>query len=106
MNVTRVFLEDYMKESEIEKRLVKRVRERGGICYKFVSPNNRGVPDRIVITPQGRTIYVELKAENGKLSFLQEWQIKNLRSRQCDVRVLKGLTEVECFVKEVFPNDI
>lgn len=40
-----------MKESQIERRLAVMVRERGGLCYKFVSPSNPGVPDRIIITP-------------------------------------------------------
>ena len=41
-----------MKESVIEARLVRLVRSRGGLCFKFVSPGNPGVPDRIVITPE------------------------------------------------------
>ena len=63
-----------MKESAIEARLVKMVRERGGLCYKFVSPSNPGVPDRIVITPDGRSIYVELKTEIGRLATIQRWR--------------------------------
>lgn len=93
-----------MKESEIEKRLVKMVRENGGLCYKFVSPSNPGVPDRIVIIPDGRTIYVELKQEMGSLQRIQQWQIEEMQKRGCDVRVLKGLQAVKDFVKEVFEN--
>lgn len=92
-----------MKESAIEARLVRMVRERGGLCYKFISPGNPGVPDRIIITPDGRTIYVELKTEVGRLSAMQEWQHKELKKRNIDVRVLKGLNQVKEFVKEVFP---
>ena len=56
-----------MKESYIENYLVRKVKENNGLCLKFVSPGNPGVPDRIVITPDGRTIYVELKTEVGRL---------------------------------------
>ena len=63
-----------MKESRIESRLVRMVRDRGGLCYKFVSPGNPGVPDRIVITPAGRTVYVELKTEVGRLAAIQKWK--------------------------------
>ena len=93
-----------MKESAIEARLVKMVREHGGLCYKFVSPGNPGVPDRIVITPDGRTIYVELKTEIGRLSSLQKWQRSELEKRGADIRVLKGLDQVKEFVREVFPS--
>lgn len=92
-----------MKESAIEARLVRMVRERGGLCYKFVSPGNPGVPDRIIITPDGRTIYVELKTEVGRLSAIQKWQRRELEKRNIDVRVLKGLDQVKEFVREVFP---
>ncbi|WP_418427931.1 VRR-NUC domain-containing protein [Anaerotruncus massiliensis (ex Liu et al. 2021)] len=95
-----------MKESAIEARLVKMVRERGGLCYKFVSPSNPGVPDRIVITPDGRSIYVELKTEIGRLATIQRWQLDEMRKRGADVRVLKGLEEVKAFVREVMPDEV
>ena len=91
-----------MKESRIESRLVRMVRDRGGLCYKFVSPGNPGVPDRIVITPAGRTVYVELKTEVGRLAAIQKWQHEEMRKRGADVRTLKGLDQVKAFVEEVF----
>lgn len=54
-----------MRESSIESYLVRKVKEHGGLCYKFVSPGNPGVPDRIIITPTGKTVYVELKPRLG-----------------------------------------
>ena len=91
-----------MRESAIETKLVKLVRERGGLCFKFVSPGNPGVPDRIVVTPDGRTVYVELKTEVGRLSPMQKFQRAELQKRGADVRVLKGLEQVLAFVREVF----
>lgn len=93
-----------MKESQIESKMVREVRKRGGLCYKFVSPDNAGVPDRIVITPEGRTIYVELKTLIGRLAKIQQWQIAEMRARGADVRVLYGLDEVMAFVREVMPQ--
>ena len=92
-----------MREGSIESKLVRMVRERGGLCFKFVSPGNPGVPDRIVITPAGRTVYVELKTEAGRLAAIQKWQHEELRKRGADVRTLKGLEQVKAFVEEVFP---
>lgn len=45
-----------MRESEIEARLVRGIREVGGLCYKFVSPGNPGVPDRLAVLPEGQII--------------------------------------------------
>jgi len=93
-----------VKESAIEAKLVRMVRDRGGLCYKFVSPGNPGVPDRIVITPDGKTIYAELKTEVGRLAAIQKWQISEMQKRGMDVRVLKGLPDVKAFVEEVMPQ--
>ena len=95
-----------MKESAIEARLVREVKKRGGLCYKFTSPGNPGVPDRIVILPGGTTIYVELKTEIGRLAKIQKWQIEELRKRGVDVRVLKGMDQVMNFLEEVMPNEV
>ena len=95
-----------MKESAIEARLVREVKKRGGLCYKFTSPGNPGVPDRIVILPGGTTVYVELKTEIGRLAKIQKWQIEELRKRGADVRVLKGMDQVMNFLEEVMPNEV
>lgn len=61
-----------MLEKQIEAYLVKRVKDLGGVAYKFVSPAHRGVADRIVCLPDGSTHFVELKTEGGRLSPLQQ----------------------------------
>ena len=83
-----------MLERDIEKVLVREVRKLGGRAYKWVSPGNDGVPDRIVILPGMRPVFVELKAESGKL------QIRRLLDMGQDVRVLRGIREVEQFLED------
>ena len=53
-----------MLEREVEKKLVDGVRRMGGRAYKFVSPGNDGVPDRIVVLPDTAPMFVELKTES------------------------------------------
>lgn len=89
-----------MLESEIEKRLVREVRKLGGIAYKFVSPGNTGVPDRIVILP-GVITFVELKTETGRLSANQVRQIGKLRNLGVEVKVIHGMKELEEFLNEI-----
>ena len=90
-----------MREAEIERRLVKAVEKRGGLCYKFVSPANPGVPDRVIILPGGQVLWVELKTEIGHLAAIQRWQIQRMRERGADVRVVKGLDAVHNLLKEI-----
>ena len=95
-----------MLEKEIERRMVQTVRERGGLCYKFVSPSNPGVPDRIIITPNGQVVFVELKTETGRLAKIQAWQLDEMRKRGADVRVAKGWPAVKALLEEVLPSEI
>ena len=90
-----------MLEREIEKKLVDGVRKLGGRAYKFVSPGNDGVPDRIVVLPGRAPKFIELKIETGRLSSLQNVQIKRLKDLGQDVRVLYGLEEVKRFLEEM-----
>jgi len=61
-----------MKESEIENHFVWAVEVLGGRTWKFQSPSNRGVSDRIACLPDGSTWFVELKTKGGRLSELQK----------------------------------
>ena len=61
-------------ERDIEKALVAMVKRRGGLCLKWVCPGWSGVPDRIILLPRGKIIFVELKRpKGGKVSPLQQW---------------------------------
>ena len=61
-----------MKESEIETYFCWAVMRQGGVTYKFKSPTQRGVCDRIACLPDGQTWFVELKQPKGRLSALQK----------------------------------
>lgn len=89
-----------MLEKDVERKLVAGVRKLGGRAYKWVSPGNDGVPDRIVVLPGMRPVFVELKAEEGRLSALQKVQVGRLRDMGQDVRVLRGIREVEQFLED------
>lgn len=68
-------------ERDIEQKLRSMVERRGGHCLKFTSPSSGGVPDRIVLLPGGRVIFVELKRpKGGELSALQKWWGRRLLS--------------------------
>lgn len=89
-----------MLEKDIEKILVTEVRKLGGRAYKWVSPGNDGVPDRIVILPGLRPIFVELKTETGRLSAIQNVQIDRLRKMKQNVKILYGESQVRDFLED------
>ena len=54
-----------MLEKEVEDHFIWTVEMMGGAAYKFQSPSNRGVADRVVCLPDGSTWFVELKRPKG-----------------------------------------
>lgn len=89
-----------MREEEIEKILTAEVKKLGGRAYKWVSPGNDGVPDRIVVFPGRAPVFVELKSDAGRLSALQEVQIRRLKELGQKVYVARGIDGVGQFFRE------
>lgn len=88
-----------MNEKIIEARLRDGVKALGGVAYKWVSPGNAGVPDRMVALPGGLVHFIELKRTGGKLSRMQKVQIARLRALGADCAVVYGLAGVESYLK-------
>lgn len=84
-----------MREKHIEKTLMKRTTEKGGLCLKFTSPGFRGVPDRIVLLPGGRLIFIELKAPGKVPRKLQKTVHGMLRDLGFKVAVIDSPDEIE-----------
>ena len=90
-----------MRERDIEKKLLNAVRKMGGEAFKWVSPGNDGVPDRIVMLPGGRLIFVELKADRGRLSSVQKIHIRRIQQLGQDVEVVQGMAGLEEFLERI-----
>lgn len=89
-----------IKESTIEEVLREQVKKLGGLAYKFVSPGNDGVPDRIVIFPGKAPIFVELKTDTGRLTRLQQVQIERLQKLGQQVEVVRGMSGLRQFFED------
>ena len=60
-----------MREKTVEQKLVRAVKDMGGIAPKFVSPGLDGVPDRLILLLDGKMGFVECKAPGKQLRPLQ-----------------------------------
>lgn len=69
-------------EKTLEQKIKKLCLDNGVLCYKFVSPSNDGVPDRILIFPNGITAFVEVKAPGQQPRPLQRHQLYKLRKNK------------------------
>lgn len=95
-----------ISESTIERHLVKTDKDAGGIAYKFVSPQNRAVPDRLrlrEIPPEHREIvaryvrFAELKAPGKKPTPLQAYEHDRIRALGFVVDVIDSKEGVATF---------
>jgi hypothetical protein len=89
------------RESMIEAHLVRRVHEAGGECLKFTSPGRRGVPDRLVLLPGGRAIFVEVKAPGRYPTPAQRRAHNALRYKGFRVLVVNSFEDVHWLLMEV-----
>jgi Holliday junction resolvase len=89
-----------MKESELERILVREVKKEGGTAYKWISPGNDGVPDRIVIFRGGEIYFVELKSDSGRVRPLQRKQIDRLLELGQYASVVQGMDGLIEFFRE------
>lgn len=84
-------------ERDVEAALVRRVKALGGMCEKFTSPGRRSVPDRLVTMPDGRIVFVELKAPGKKPTENQLRDHARRRLLGCEVVVIDNKDDANAF---------
>lgn len=90
-----------MRESEIERYLLKRCGWLNILCYKWISPGHIGVPDRILLADKNIVRFVELKSDIGHISPMQQREHVRLKMKGHDVYVLRSLSEVDVFLDQL-----
>ena len=91
-------------EKTLEIRLRREVESRGGQALKWVSPNFAGVPDRIILLPPGRCVFVELKSPRGRLSALQRKRKRDLERLGFEVYCICSDADINEFIGEVLES--
>ena len=95
-----------MRENVVEAALRRGVKARGGLCLKFTSPGNNGVPDRIVLWPGGQAQFVELKRPGRHIepgSLQESWQ-RELRRYGFVAEEINSREGVQAFLDKYSPE--
>ena len=90
-----------MREKQIENKLTIEAKKLGGIAVKFVSPSFDGMPDRLVLIPDGHIAFVELKTPGKKPRPLQLSRHRLLRSLGFRVYVIDSVEQIGGMLDEV-----
>jgi len=70
--------------------MIKELESMGYYVIKLVKTNKNGIPDLIAIPQQSDVLFIEVKKSKGKLSKLQEYRIKELKSHGIKIEVYYG----------------
>lgn len=101
MNTTTSTSEKY-----IERALVEAVEKKGGKALKFYSATQTGYPDRVVMLPQGRIAWVELKSKGKKPTKLQTIRHEELRALGFQVAVIDNADDARQFPERMVANEL
>lgn len=84
-----------MREIRVEDRLKQRTDAAGGMCVKLVILATAGLPDRLVLLPGGRIMFVETKAPKKGATPLQKYMHGKIRALGFEVHVVNSLEAVD-----------
>ena len=90
-----------MREKTIERKLVNAVKNMGGIAPKFVSPGLDGMPDRLVLLPEGKIAFVEVKAPSKQPRPLQIARHRLLRQLGFNVFIVDNAEDIKTILSEI-----
>ena len=92
-----------MREKAIERKLVQSVTHMGGLALKFTSPGMAGVPDRLLLFPNGKIVFVEMKAPGKQPTKLQRLRHAQLRDLGFRVYVIDSEESIGGMLNEIQP---
>ena len=90
-----------MRERTLERKLKQSVANMGGLALKFVSPGMAGVPDRLLLFPEGKIAFVEMKAPGKHPTKLQNLRHEQLRNLGFRVYVVDSIDQIGELLHEI-----
>lgn len=93
-----------MLEKQVEQYLTKQVKSFGGLSLKLTSII--GIPDRLVLLPGGRCVFVELKRPGEKPRKVQMLRMKQLRKLGFKTDVADSYESIDELLSEVMAGGV
>ena len=90
-----------MRERTLERKLTQSVANMGGLALKFTSPGMAGVPDRLLLFPEGKIAFVEMKAPGKHPTKLQRLRHAQLRDLGFRVYVIDSVHQIGEMLHEI-----
>ena len=85
-----------MKESSIQAKIAKRLRENGWLVVKLIQTTMNGIPDLMAIR-KGNVIFLEVKKPGEDATELQKYVMDNINKAGCFSAVIRSVEDVDVF---------
>ena len=85
-------------EKYIERKVCTHARELGILVYKFQSPGNASVPDRLFVAPGNVVFWIEFKRKGEKPTKAQAIEIEKIRKQGGQVFVVDDVASGKSIV--------
>ena len=89
------------RERDVERSLVLALRKQKVTVVKFIPDGMTGMPDRLILLPDSRVIWVELKTEGGRLSEIQKYRHEELKKMGQHVEVVWNKEQVAALAEKI-----
>ena len=89
-----------MKESQIQNKIIKYLNGIGAYSIKTIVTNRNGCPD-VICCLKGRYVALEVKAEKGIVSKLQEHNIKLIKKSGGIAAIVRNVEEVKEIISKL-----
>ena len=73
-------------EQQTQKRIINKLETDGWYVIKLMKTNRNGIPDLLAVK-HDKTMFIEVKQPNGKLSPLQVFRINEMRELGLTVKI-------------------
>ena len=90
-----------MREKAIEAKISRYAKGQGCLCWKLVCPSFVGVPDRMIIFPNGIIGFIEVKAEGNMPTKRQQFVIDLLKNSNVPVMWCDNVADAQKFIDEL-----
>jgi hypothetical protein len=87
-----------LRESAIQKLIKFRLTQKSCVVYKFASPAQRGVPDLVVLVPDGRVVFMEVKQTGADATPQQHYHLARINAQGVRAGVVHSVDEAIALV--------
>lgn len=88
-----------MTEKQIEQKLCSKAKALGGMAIKLNSLSVTGLPDRLVLLPNGKAVFIELKSPGKTMRPVQIKRKRQLEGLGFKVYCIDDVKQIEKILK-------